>query len=79
LRGTFLQSAGAIVQINNATEYLTVATGSGLSTAEHDQLMALPASVIAGLNATTIPVDVKKMNSAVLIGVGKTTDKWRGA
>jgi hypothetical protein len=68
LRGTFLQSAGAIVQINNATEYLTVATGSGLSTAEHDQLMALstanldaPVSGVPAATRTNLAVELSQI------------------
>jgi hypothetical protein len=69
---------------------LTVATGSGLSTAEHDQLMALstanldapvsgvPAAVLAAATTTPIAANVKKMNSATVTGTGISTDLWRG-
>lgn len=36
------------------------------------------AAVLAALNATTIPVDVKKMNAATVNGTGVPADKWRG-
>jgi hypothetical protein len=36
------------------------------------------AQVLAALNATTIPVDAKKMNGADVIGTGAENDPWRG-
>lgn len=36
------------------------------------------AAVLAALNATTIPVDTKKMNGATVIGTGQSGDAWRG-
>lgn len=35
-------------------------------------------AMLAALNATTIPVDTKKMNGATVLGVGTSGDKWRG-
>ena len=35
-------------------------------------------SILATLQATTIPVDVQLMNSAEVIGTGTTGDAWRG-
>ena len=45
-----------------------------------DIIAAVPAAadVVAALNATTIPVDVKKMNGAQVVGTGTVLDKWRG-
>lgn len=36
------------------------------------------AAVLAALQATTIPVDAKKMNGAEIIGDGSEADPWRG-
>lgn len=36
------------------------------------------AAVLAALQATTIPVDAKKMNGADIIGDGSEADPWRG-
>lgn len=36
------------------------------------------AAVVAALQATTIPVDAKKMNGANVIGDGSEADPWRG-
>jgi hypothetical protein len=36
------------------------------------------AAVLAALNATTIPVNVSKMNGAAVIGTGLVGDDWRG-
>jgi len=35
-------------------------------------------SILATLQANTIPVDVQRMNSAEVIGTGTTGDAWRG-
>lgn len=39
---------------------------------------AIANAVLAALNATTIPVDTKKMNGATLVGDGTSGNKWRG-
>jgi hypothetical protein len=39
----------------------------------------IAAAVLAALEATTIPVDAKKMNGAPIAGTGQPTDLWRGA
>lgn len=39
---------------------------------------AIANAVLAALNATTIPVDTKKMNGATILGDGTTGNKWRG-
>jgi hypothetical protein len=48
----------------------TGGTGGGSNTTVED--------LLAALRATTIPVDVQKMNGFDVIGNGSTTDKWRG-
>lgn len=39
----------------------------------------IAAEVLAALNATTIPVDTRKMNGASVIGDGSELDPWRGS
>ena len=39
---------------------------------------SIAAAVLAALNATTIPVDTRKMNGAPVIGTGLVGDDWRG-
>ena len=39
---------------------------------------AIANAVLAALNATTIPVDTKKMNGAAVLGDGSAGNKWRG-
>lgn len=34
-------------------------------------------AVIAALNATSIPVNIKKVNDVTITGTGQTTDSWR--
>ena len=38
----------------------------------------IAAAVLAALNATTIPVDTKKMNGADIVGDGSEANPWRG-
>lgn len=38
---------------------------------------SITAAVIAALNATTIPVDLRKINNTTLVGTGVTGDSWR--
>lgn len=39
----------------------------------------ITAAVLAALNATTIPVDAKKMNGSTITGNGTSGNLWRGA
>lgn len=39
---------------------------------------AIAAAVLASLEQATVPVDVRKMNGATLIGDGTENNKWRG-
>jgi len=62
------------VLIASSAASTAVATGgsSGPSAA------AVAAAVLSELNATTIPVNAKKMNGAEIIGDGSAGNKWRG-
>lgn len=74
----FTDPAGAYkIRINRqvpgiAIGYSTVG-GSGPTTAD------IAAEVLAVLNATTIPVDARKMNGALVTGDGTAGNLWRGA
>lgn len=48
-------------------------TGSSGPSAE-----SIAAATVAALMATTIPVDVQKMNGATVLGDGTSGNKWRG-
>ena len=39
---------------------------------------AVASAVVSALNATTIPVDTKKMNGHTIIGGSSEADPWRG-
>jgi len=68
-----INDTGVQVERKTSAAFATTAVGgSGPSVAD------ITASVIAALNATTIPVDVQKMNAADVIGDGTELDPWRG-
>lgn len=58
-----------------------LAMGNKLNTASAGgvDLNALADAVVAALEATTIPVDAKKMNGSAINGNGTPGDLWRGA
>jgi len=73
LNGTIVPVAGVYVERQTSLAYATTAQGgSGPSAGD------IAAAVLAALNATTIPVDVQKMNTADVIGDGSVADPWRG-
>lgn len=78
--GTSASSATATGSFASIT--LTPATGTatspGTMTLTQADIDAIVAAVLVALNATTIPVDVQKMNAAELIGSGTIGDDWRG-
>jgi len=39
----------------------------------------IAAALLAALQATTIPVDTRRMNGADVVGNGSEADPWRGA
>ena len=69
IRGLVQQSIAANYAIDG-----TAFTGS-ISDADITRIVQ---AVLAALNATTIPVDVQKMNGAAVIGTGLIGDDWRG-
>ena len=60
--------------IGNSAGLVTVATGGGGGPTAGEIALAL----IAALNATTIPVDARRMNGALVAGDGSEADPWRG-
>ena len=65
--------AGVYVERKTSAAYVTTAVGGSGPTAE-----SIAAAVLAALNATTIPVDARKMNGAAILGDGTAEDLWRG-
>ena len=73
LRGEILPVAGVYVERETSTSYVTTSVGgSGPSASD------IAAALLAALNATTIPVDARRMNGAPVIGDGSEADPWRG-
>jgi len=80
-------SATTRVDINYVppqVEVVTVSSGSGLSPDERAKLLSLPSAVTTAQEITNslenarIPVNVKEINGAAVIGSGIETDQWRG-
>lgn len=72
LKGSIIDT-GVQVERKTSAAFSTTAVGGSGPSAE-----SIAAAVLAALNATTIPVDTKKMNGADIIGDGSETDPWRG-
>ena len=73
LKATIVPVAGVYVERETSAAYITTAVGgSGPSAAD------IAAALLAALNATTIPVDARKMNGATVTGDGSIADPWRG-
>ena len=63
--------AGAYVERKTSAAYITTAVGgSGPSASD------IAAAVMAALNATTIPVNIKQVNSVPIKGSGVVGDTW---
>jgi hypothetical protein len=61
--------------VNSAVSYQNVVTGDLSSVPTVAEIVT---QVLAALNATTIPVDAKKMNGAIIQGTGAQGNPWRG-
>ena len=73
LNATVVPVAGVYVERKTSAAYITTAVGgSGPSASD------IAAALLAALNATTIPVDARKMNGATVTGDGSIADPWRG-
>ena len=66
--------AGVYVERKTSLAYSTTAVGGSGPTASD-----IANETVSQLNATTIPVDVQKMNGANVLGTGIESDKWRGS
>lgn len=64
------------IRINREAPGIAIGYSSSGSTGPTAESIA--AAVLAALNATTIPVDTRKMNGAAVIGTGLIGDDWRG-
>jgi hypothetical protein len=73
----FADTVGAYtVRVNyqQPVQAITVATGSSGA----PSAATIAAAVVAALQATVTPVNVKQMNDAAVIGDGSESDPWRG-
>lgn len=74
LNATITPVSGVYVERKTSAAYTTTAIGgSGPTAAE------IAAELLSSLQATTIPVDAKKMNGALIAGNGTSGNLWRGA
>lgn len=60
---------------NVLTQYTVPVQAQGISVPSANDIAT---AVMAAINATTIPVDAKKMNGATILGNGTSGNKWRG-
>lgn len=74
INGTIIPVAGVYVERKTSAAYITTAVG-GSGPSVND----IAAAVLSVLQATQLPVDVRKMNGAQVIGTGQAADLWRGA
>ena len=73
LNATIVPVAGVYVERKTSAAYITTAQGGSGPTASD-----IASAVLSALNATTIPVDAKKMNGATVTGDGSIVSPWRG-
>ena len=72
LKGSIIDT-GVQVERTTSAAFSTTAVGGSGPSAE-----SIAAAVLAALQATTIPVDTKKMNGHTIIGDGSEANPWRG-
>ena len=73
INGDIVPADGVYVERQTSAAYITTAVGGSGPSAE-----SIAAAVLAALQATTIPVDTKKMNGHTIIGDGSEANPWRG-
>lgn len=71
LNATIVPVAGVFVERKTSAAYVTTAVGGSGPTAE-----SIAAAVLASLNATTIPVNIAKVNNVGVKGSGTAIDPW---
>jgi len=66
---------------NVSTQFTVPVQAQGISTSGSSGPTAadIAAALLAALQATTIPVDTRRMNGADVVGNGSEADPWRGA
>jgi len=69
-------SATFAVTTDSATFSGSASAGAFTGSISDEDITRIVAAVLAALNATTIPVDVQKMNGVVLTGSGVEGDEW---
>lgn len=65
---------------NVSAQYTVPVQAQGIATSGSTGPTAteIAAALVAALNATTIPVDTRRMNGALVVGDGSEADPWRG-
>lgn len=66
------------VEVNIDVDFPEIEIRMVATSGNEYSLVEISAAVVAALNATTIPVDTKKMNGADIIGDGSVPNPWRG-
>ena len=72
LKGGIIPVAGVYVERTRATAYTTTAVGGSGPSAE-----SIAAAVLAALQATTIPVNIKQVNDVTVQGAGTKLNPWQ--
>lgn len=73
LNGAIVPVVGVYVERRTSAAFAMTAVGGSGPSAE-----SIAAAVLSALQATTIPVDTRKMNGATVVGTGVEADQWRG-
>jgi hypothetical protein len=74
------EGSGSVAQVSGASDLRGLLSMAGEWTPFTDLSPQGLANAIWAQAATTpLPVDVRKMNSASVIGTGQSSDLWRGA
>ena len=72
LKGNIIPVAGVYVERTRATAYTTTSVGGSGPSAE-----SIAAAVLAALQATTIPVNIKQVNDVTVQGAGTKLNPWQ--
>ncbi len=72
LKGLIVDTGVQVERTTSAAFATTAVGGSGPSASD------IATAVLAAMQASPPPVDVRKMNGATLFGSGTSSDKWRG-
>lgn len=72
LKGNIIPVAGVYVERTRATAYTTTSVGGSGPSAE-----SIAAAVLAALQATTIPANIKQVNDVTVQGAGTKLNPWQ--